>query len=176
MANKDAWDNLDDDNFEEINRKLQKKAASEVKSAQPTETGITTRQRRTYTEENARDPFSLSGHEILGFNPLDYMQKNTTPTSVVLSQFAKLATYTRSKLDPNSPAMTQLASREMDEYLSVVGLSFLVDEFGYDKVLDRYSVEEIERVLAALNKIQQRINNSQSSLQRLLLSSAKRNN
>ncbi|MGR5328615.1 hypothetical protein [Photobacterium damselae] len=174
MSKKSAWD-MNPDDLDSIDRQFAKDASKKVLQDKPTETGIVGRQRKAYTESDARDPFRLNGHEILGFSPLDYMQKNTTPTSVVLSPFSKLSTYVRSKLDPNSPSMTQLASREVDEYLSIVGLTFMVEQFGYEKVLERYSVDEIERVLVSLNGLQKRINNSQMALQGLLLSNAKNN-
>lgn len=165
---KSAWTAFPEDDAE-FNSELDKTARKAVRDAAAEETGGLTK-RRTYTEDDARDPFSLTGHSVLKFLPVDYMQKNNKPTPLILSPFAKLTTHSRSKLDARSTTFSQLASSEIDRYLSVLGFSYLVRQFGVERVLKRYSHDEVERVLQATNEIQSQMADAQTALQKVLLS------
>lgn len=163
-----AFSKFSDDDAD-FQSKVNKVVRQTVNNAAAKETGGLTK-RRSYTEDDARDPLSLPGHSVLKFLPVDYMQKNNKPTPLILSPFAKLATHSRSKLDARSTTFSQLASSEIDRYLSVLGFSYLVRQFGVERVLERYSHNEVERVLQAVNEIQSQMTEAQSALQKVLLS------
>ena len=162
-----AFSGFNDDDAD-FQSKVDKIARQTVQAAAAVETGGLTK-RRSYTEDDARDPLGLSGHTVLNFIPMDYMQKNNKPTPLIISPFAKLTTHSRSKLDARSTTFSQLASSEIDQYLSVLGFSYLVRQFGVERVLKRYSHTEVERVLQATSKIQSQMAEAQSALQKVLL-------
>ncbi|WP_318441831.1 hypothetical protein [Photobacterium leiognathi] len=159
----------DDANMETDNElfRAAKKAVNDNVS-KVAETGL--RKRNTYSDQEIKNPLTLAGHTVLGFTGMDYMQKNGKVTNLVLSPFARLTAMSRAKLGNIQSTFSQQSSREFDQYLSMIGFTFLVEHFGAERALERFTRSEVERILEATNDIQQHVTKAQAAIQELLLS------
>lgn len=162
---------FDDESNNQTDEELFKAAKKAVKEnvGKVSETGGL-RKRTTYSDDEIKDPLSLAGHEALSFTGMDYMQKNGKVTNLILSPFAKVTAMSRAKLSDVTATFSQQSSRELDQYLSVLGFTFLVEHFGVERALERFSRTEVERILSATNDIQNQMNKAQTAIQEVLLS------
>ncbi|PSU40430.1 hypothetical protein CTM97_15600 [Photobacterium phosphoreum] len=170
MAKNSMFDTEANDQTDELLKRAAKKAVeNNVKQVQ--ETGGL-RKRTTYSDDEIRDPLSLVGHEALSYTGMDYMQKNGKVTNLIMSPFAKVTAMSRAKLSDVTATFSQQTSREFDQYMSILGFTFLVEHFGAERALERFTRTEVERILSATNDIQNQMTRAQMAIQEVLLSNA----